>query len=115
MRVRIRGADLDVAMAQRARRCEENGSAAIGLRVLLLLLLMRRAGSAAAAGVAAMRLQDSDSPLQLLRCATNVLAPAGRNIVRATRSMMDEEGLDGWVRAIAKGVNLWLRSDGLRA
>jgi hypothetical protein len=68
--------------------------AAIGLRLLLLLmlLLLRRDGSAAAAGVAAMRLQDSDSPLQLLRCATNVLAPAGRNIVRATRSMAMDEG-----------------------
>ena len=93
MRIRARGADLDVAMVQRVRRREENGMAAIGLRVLLLLmLLMRRAGSAAAAGVAAMRLQDSDSPLQLLRCATNVLAPAGRNMLRATRSMAMDGG-----------------------
>lgn len=70
------------------------------VRVLLLLmspwrLLMRRAGSAAgAAGVAdrtaaAVRLHDSDATLLqlLLRWAIHVTAPAGRSMLRATRSM----------------------------
>ena len=58
-----------------------------------------------------MRL-ESDGPLQLLRCATNALAPAGRNIVRATRSMAN-----GWRKARGQsdcrggGVNLWLDRD----